>query len=147
MRRLAVLATTAGLALAGCGGDDEKKKDAGGDRGYADPSAEVRSVLEGYFAALADGDGDKACSYLSKAGIEKIEQAGGSDCGKVVGAGVEQTGTTPYEKVEISRIEVDGDSASSHYVLSVQGQDVEADQKLVKEDGEWRLEANAPPGG
>jgi hypothetical protein len=145
MRLLATMATVSLIALAGCGGDD-KDSDSGSDRGY-DPAGEVRSVLNDYFAALADGDGEKACGFLSEDGRKKIEDAGQGECAALVETGVEQTGKDPYKDVKLSSIEVTDDTATTHYSIEVEGQTVEADQSLVKEDGEWKLEAADTAGG
>jgi hypothetical protein len=145
MRLLATLAAASLFALAGCGGDDDSDS-SGSDRGY-DPAGEVRSVLNDYFDALAAGDGDKACSFLSEDGRKKIEDAGNGKCADLVEAGVEQTGTEPYKDVKLTSIEVTNDRATTHYSLKVEGQSIEADQELVKEDGDWKLEASTPPGG
>lgn len=159
MRTLAVLATTALLALAGCGGDDSDDSKTDTARGYdsgtasttatgGDEASAVTDVMNQYFAALSDGDGEKACSYLSDDGRSKIEElSGGTGCAEIVSQGVETTGKEPYESVDLDDPVVSGDSATVHYTIQVQGKDVEADQTLVKDGDDWKLEASSPPGG
>ena len=133
MRTFATLAVTSLIALAGCGGDDSD-------------AAAVTQTMKDYFAALASGDGEKACGFFTDDAVEKIETAGGK-CAETVSTGVESTGAEPYENPTIDDPEVDGDSASVHYSLDVKGQKVEADQTLTKEGDDWKLEAATPPGG
>jgi ketosteroid isomerase-like protein len=151
MRIFATLAVTSLIALAGCGGDDSDDTSSNSSgtettRGYGDDGAAVTQTMKDYFAALASGDGEKACAFFTDDAVKKIEAAGGK-CAETVSTGVDTTGTEAYENPTLDAPEVNGESASVHYSLDVKGQKVEADQTLTKEGDDWKLEAATPPGG
>jgi hypothetical protein len=70
VRRHALVLVIAGIALAGCGRS--------GDR------ASVRSVAEGFYAAIADHDGAGACARLSVDTRAALEQQAAMPCARAV---------------------------------------------------------------
>jgi hypothetical protein len=70
VRRHALVLVIAGVALAGCGRS--------GDR------ASVRSVAEGFYAAVADHDGAAACARLSADTRAALEQQESMPCARAV---------------------------------------------------------------
>jgi hypothetical protein len=153
MRSLATLSVTALVALAGCGGDDSSDSSGSSGsattattRGYSDDATQISQVFDDYFATLATGDGEKACGFFSDDAVKKIESAAaGKSCGEAVDAGLKITGTDAYKTAAAEEPQVSGDTATVTYQIEVKGQKVETDQKLVKQDGEWKLEAAEPP--
>lgn len=117
-----------GVALigAGCGGSQ--------------PDEAVR----GYFEAIVEGDGERACDQLSEElradidGSPAVEGAGRS-CADVMrlAAGLNPAlSTRDVEELEIE-VEEDGDRATA----TLQNPLVERDETLalVKEDGDWKI--------
>jgi hypothetical protein len=117
----------AALFLAACGGGDG---DDGGKR-------EIEATIKGYLAAVADGDGRRACGYLTEnaqLGIFEFRRVhvGPDHPGQACAAIVERNRRPPQTRgVEISGIEIDGDEAEA----SVSGTPVE----LRKTDGAWKI--------
>jgi hypothetical protein len=68
--RRALLLAVAMLALAGCGRS--------GDR------ASVRAVTEGFYAAVGDHDGARACSWLSADARQALEKDESAPCARAV---------------------------------------------------------------
>jgi len=137
MRSLAgvrVLVVAAALfALAGCGSSDSDDD-------------KIDEALTGYFAALADDDGETACDYLSPSGRQELVQVAKTSlpqlrnikCPELVGAMGKNYGEAEKSELrsaEVTSIEVDGDSATA----VVKGANI--DPTLVKSDGEWLIDS------
>ncbi len=135
---LAVLALAA-LAASGCGSDDS-----GGGGGGGDGEAQIRDVVTGYASAVADGDGDKACGYLSQAARDRIEQAAdtvdASGCPGVIEKVTDTASADDRDKLgalEVTSVTVSGDTATAQ--THVEGDKTDP-AKLVKEDGAWKID-------
>jgi hypothetical protein len=117
-----LIAAVAALALAGCGGGSE---------------GDVRGAIEGYMSALADGDGDEACSHLSGEMKRRLaDAAGNGSCPEVVEMLAENFGEDDKSKlkdVEVVDIKIKGDTATA----GVKGGDSTAE--LTKTDGDWLI--------
>jgi hypothetical protein len=59
------------LALSGCGRDGDRQS--------------VRTVVDGFYAAVRDHQGDRACALLSVDTRQALEQEESESCGKAVG--------------------------------------------------------------
>jgi hypothetical protein len=77
---VAVVAAGAALAAAGCGRDGDRE--------------EVRSVTQGFFAALGAGDGAGACARLSEDTVTALESQEQEDCAQAV-TGLQLEGGAP----------------------------------------------------
>ena len=135
-RRLSVaLLSIAALAAAGCGGDDSG--------GGGDDESQVREVVTSYTAAIADGDGDKACGYLSenaRAEVDKAAQTLKADgCAGVLEKAAEGATDAEVEKVkniEVTSVKITGDRATAQ--TKVEGESG-TPAILIKEDGDWKI--------
>jgi hypothetical protein len=90
---------TVGVALAmasGCGDEGDRRKDAASGADRRSPAARATATVKTYFAALADGDAEKACRQLSRFAQARIR--GG--CERMVAAG---TPAIPDENKAILR--------------------------------------------
>jgi hypothetical protein len=121
--RLAVATLAAsGLIAAGCGGDDTEES------GADSPDAAVTS----FFAAIEDGDGDRACELMTDDSVEALE-LGGEECSTF--AESEGSGDLP-DDFEVGDATEDGDSAT----VNVTGDGEELEVPLVKDGDEWKVD-------
>jgi ketosteroid isomerase-like protein len=141
---LAVLALSA-IAVGGCGGDDS----GGGGGGGGDDESQVRDVVTSYAGAVADGDGDKACGYLSDSALAQIEKAAEGlkvdGCAGVLEKATEGASDDDIDKVknmEVTSVKITGDRATAE--TEVEGED-NSPAMLVKEDGEWKIAPDESP--
>jgi hypothetical protein len=114
------------LALWACGGSD---------------SDDVKSSLEDYNQAVANKDADKACDLLSDAAKKTI---GGGSCVATLEAGfrlLQPKQLTAFKGTEIKNIKVNGDKATATITFPKDSGVPEQTQTLVKENGEWHLQA------
>ncbi|MFL5895477.1 MAG: hypothetical protein ACJ76Z_10225 [Thermoleophilaceae bacterium] len=139
MRAIAVGLTA--LALAGCGGRGAPKTDADA----------VTQVLKDAAKAAADGDGDKACSYLtpdaqSQAVLETASGTlGDTSCAQAVKRA--QLVLTPLDKTRIkslepSNVRVNGTSASATMASGSgadQSQVISVQLNLQKVGSDWKI--------
>jgi len=120
---LAVAAATTGIGA--CGSDDS-----GNDE------ATIKQVLTDYTAALAAGDGEKACGFVAEEGKKQLEQVGGGDCVKAISA-LSQLIPAPEKAkltdLEIVSVRIDGDRATAE----IRGADRPA--QLQKVDDNWLI--------
>jgi hypothetical protein len=114
------------LALSACGGSD---------------SDDVKSSLEDYNQAVANKDADKACDLLSDAAKKTI---GGQSCVATLEAGfrlLQPKQLAAFKGTEIKNIKVNGDKATATITFPKDSGVPEQTQTLVKENGEWHLQA------
>ena len=123
------------LAASGCTSDEDK----------------VRHLVQEYNAAVADGDGAKACGFLTKRGREivlalSLEQllsdrtTGCQSTIKALGHLKEGSEIKELESAKIVDVRVRGDTAQAE----LRSDEGPATAELTKRDGEWRLDY--PPG-
>jgi Domain of unknown function (DUF4878) len=114
------------LALVACGGSD---------------SDDVKASLEDYNQAVANKDADKACDLLSDAAKKTI---GGRSCVTTLEAGfrlLQPKQLAAFKGTEIKNIKVNGDKATATITFPKDSGVSEQTQTLVKENGEWHLQA------
>ena len=114
------------LALSACGGSD---------------SDDVKASLEDYNQAVANKDADKACDLLSDAAKKTI---GGRSCVTTLEAGfrlLQPKQLAAFKGTEIKNIKVNGDKATATITFPKDSGVPEQTQTLVKENGEWHLQA------
>jgi hypothetical protein len=125
----AVSAALAGglvLGATACGGSD---------------SDSVKSSLQDYNTAVANKDASKACSLLSDAAKKTI---GGKSCVATLQSGFallnsKQLGA--FKSTTIKNIKVNGNKATATITFPKDSGVPEQTQTLVKENGEWHLQA------
>ncbi len=142
--RLSALAAAAALALSAgaCGGSDD---DAAGGDGGSDRQ-QARAAVEALYGALADSDAAAACEQLGEAAQKQLEAGGLGSKGKsceesfqgFLDAAEKQGGLNLTLKAKVRRVEVNGDRAVAKVSF---GKGRNGDVPLLKEDGEWKLEA------
>jgi hypothetical protein len=113
------------LALAGCGGDDEK---------------EASQTVREFVAALNARDADKFCGELvTEEYLERQTFAEGDKAREECERTLRQIRGLKLRLVRIAGVKVDGDRARVRAVLSYQRQEQDQLYRLRKEDGDWRL--------
>ena len=123
-RRAWGVAALAAVAIAAGCGNSQKSTD----------EADVRQVVEGFYTALENRDGKRACAALTEEARREpgsIDQSG-RPCEEAL---VEMFGGPPRPR--IARVEVDGNEATVQLTDGGEG----GTATLVKEDGRWQLEA------
>jgi hypothetical protein len=143
-RQLATLAGTVALALAGtaCGDDS----DSGGADGpqVGGQEGEVRATIASLYEAMGDGDAQGVCDRLTEAAQRQIAGGSGSKARCVKGFqrfldNAEKAGGLDLTlKAKVEKVKVKGDSATATVSF---GEQTRGDIPLVKQDGEWKLEA------
>jgi hypothetical protein len=112
LRALLVLLAAPALVLPGCGGDDDKE--------------DIEQTVRDFVSATNDRDADTFCGEIVTQ--EFLEQSTGA------------TGDEAEDElVEISKTEVEGDSATVRAVIETQGDSRPQTLRLEKEDGKWKL--------
>jgi hypothetical protein len=101
---------------------------------------EVTAAIVDYSEALADGDGDAACDFLTDDAREEIEEEAGGDCEAALSSLEDQL--TDEQKddlrdIEPEDVEVDGDRATATVTEVVEGDEEQIE--LVREDGDWKI--------
>jgi hypothetical protein len=104
--RCLVVAALGALALAApaCGGDDDDKSDA----------EKVKETVTDFYAALADGDGAKACGLVTGSAKERVSP-GQRSCEDSVSQAADRTDDDLKEalrSIEVRDIRVEGDEAT-----------------------------------
>jgi hypothetical protein len=123
---LAVL-VVASLSLAACGGSD--------DSGSSDDQAQIKQAID---AAATSGDPTACTKYQT---LKFTEQTSGGQGQAAVQSCEKDAKNTAADSIDVSDIEVDGDSATAtgHATGSIfDGQTIEV--ALVKENGQWKLD-------
>jgi hypothetical protein len=120
----AALIASLAFGAVGCGG--------GGDSG------KVKDTVKSFFVALADRDGKKACSLLSKALVASA-QVGGNDCAKSVKAvaaqAVPDNKRSEAKNIQVTDVKIKGTTATAF----AKGKRGKRQVTLVKEGGKWKL--------
>jgi hypothetical protein len=114
------------LGLSACGGSD---------------SDDVKSSLADYNQAVANKDAGKACALLSDAAKKTI---GGGSCEATLEAGfrlLQPKQLAAFKGTEIKNIKVNGNKATATITFPKDSGVPEQTQTLVKENGEWHLQA------
>lgn len=128
------------IVLAGCGGGGTPK---------SDPDA-VSQVLEDAAKAVAGGDGDKACSYLTPEAQRQVQlQIGrgalGSDCPtliKRVTLFLTPLDEKQIESMRASNVQVNGTSASATMATqagAAPGEGMSVQLNLQKVGADWKI--------
>ncbi|HEX8073739.1 MAG TPA: DUF4878 domain-containing protein [Thermoleophilaceae bacterium] len=127
-RAIAVPAAIAALALGGCGGGE---------------SDDAKSALQDYVDAFAKGDGDRACSLLTKstrdtfaARVAPITKS--KDCATSIDKLSKQAGPEllgALKDAKVSDVKVDGDRATA----KLKSGSSTTTTQLRKEDGDWKV--------
>jgi len=112
------------LGVAACGG--------GGDEGDAE------DTVKEFAGALADKDGKKACDQLAQDAKDQFEQAGQKceDLLQLAFASISEEERNELRDIDPD-VSVDGDNATAK-VPNI-GEEGEAEIKLKKEDGDWKI--------
>ena len=117
------------LALAGCGGEDDDERTAGG------LAREASAVIEDLERAIAAGEFERICSELLSSEVRR--QAGGGDCPAMLrrtSAGVNRP------RIEVKEIRIEGAAAVVRVETTAEGQARVPDTiRLVREAGGYRI--------
>jgi hypothetical protein len=128
------MATAAVLALGGCslGGDEEPEPATGAAR-------EIGELVRQLERATAARDYAAICNDLFTEAAR--ERAGGSDCVRLLRSGAQGV---RRPRIEVRRIEIEGERATVRVRTRAEGQAEVADAlDLRRAEGEWRVEALA----
>jgi hypothetical protein len=112
----------------------------GNDGAAGSPGDAVRS----YNAAVADGDGGRACERLDKAAQDELRQstqgAMRGSCKQVIEALAGFYDDATKERLRETKVETrtDGDSATATFASPV-GPDRQATYGLERNDGDWKI--------
>ena len=139
-RRLAgVVVAVALVALPGCGSSSSSDAD------------DAKAAMKDFLAALAKGDGKKACSLADEAGRKRLVAAGRGratceDVIKLIATRLPPNVKEGLENAEIKKVTVKGNTAT------IKDSDIKSSKgdasaflrggrptKLVKEGGSWKL--------
>jgi hypothetical protein len=114
------------LGLTACGGSD---------------SDDVKSSLQDYNNAVASKDAAKACDKLSDAAKKTI---GGKSCEDTLKQGfalLNAKQLDAFKKTDIKSVKVNGNKATATITFPKNSGVPDQTQTLVKENGEWHLQA------
>jgi hypothetical protein len=121
-----VVAGGLALGVGACGGSD---------------SDDVKSALEDYNTAVAEKDATKACDLLSDAAKKTI---GGKSCEDTLKSGfalLNAKQLSAFTETEIKDVKVNGDKATATISFPKGSGVPDQSQALVKENGDWHLQA------
>ncbi|WP_051233875.1 DUF4878 domain-containing protein [Halomonas halocynthiae] len=125
LRTLAL--SLAALLLAGCGGSDSPQE-----------------VLTEFYETVADNDADKAIDYVSTSGLKESEMSMAKGklqmiVGEFYGKAEDKGGLKNIEITDVT-LSDDETQAQVKVVLTFgNGETMRSTDKLVKEDGDWKL--------
>jgi hypothetical protein len=102
MRRISTALALAALGLAGCGQSTNR--------------ADVRTVTDRFYAAVADGDGALACAQLSQPTVKRLEQDEKASCTNAVAKLGLSPGRIARVQVFITNAKVDLSNGASAYL-------------------------------
>ena len=114
-------------ALVACGGDDDSSSD--GD----DPAAAVQVFM----TAVAEGDGEAACAYVTEASVTNVEAAGTSCEDSFAALGADAS-DEDVDAIENAEFEVT-DESDTEATVSVTVDGETESIKVVKEDDQWKI--------
>lgn len=125
-------------ALAACGGDSEL----GGEEG------KVADRMEGFFDAMADGDGKKVCGYILDPTTNK-PMAGEvlTQCETSLASAMGSQFTDDQKKemrnADVKKVTINGDKATvkGGDVEGVKSEEKDSEIVMTKVDGEWYFSA------
>jgi predicted lipid-binding transport protein (Tim44 family) len=127
-RSVALAATLLVVALAACGGDDQK---------------EVRQAVRDFVRATDRQDAAAFCGLVTREYIEQSTGASGDRAERACSQQLRAVRGLSLRLVRIGRVELDGDRARATAVLHTQGRRQVRRFVLEKEDGDWRLAGGA----
>jgi hypothetical protein len=114
------------LVLATCGGDDDKE--------------EIEQTVRDFVSATNDRDGDTFCGEIvTQEFLEQSTGAKGDEAKDECKRQLESIEGLDVKLVEITKTEVDDDTATVRAVIEAQGDAKPQTLRLEKEDGEWKL--------
>jgi hypothetical protein len=130
-RATAIAATALALAVAGCGGGDDKSA--------------VESTIHSYLNAFVSGDGAKACSLMSDTTRTRFVARAGpvyktGNCGVAIDKIRNQAGPAvlaALKGVKVSDVKVTGDTATAKLTSGKSF----TSTTLVKQSGSWKVSA------
>ena len=125
LRTPALAACVALLALASCGGGNDKE--------------DAEEVVRGIAEATSDSDGERFCGLVTE---QFLEQSTGTTGDKAKDACKKQIDSNKSTKVKVTKItktEVKGDTATVTAELEASGRKRPQVFNLKKEDGEFKL--------
>jgi uncharacterized protein DUF4878 len=128
MRRATTILATAAIAVAGCGGG---------------PADDVESAIKSYIGAFKDGDGEKACSLMTRSTRKQFVTrtkalTKTTDCAAAIEAIRTQAGQPAMDalkKVKVSDVKVNGNTATARLSTGKNS----STATLKKEDGAWKV--------
>ena len=126
--RAAALIAAALVALPGCGESEEDK---------------VADTIQSYLKAFTEGDGEKACGFLSEDTRRAfVAQVGTllrtNDCGRAleqVRKGVRRQALDALKEARVSNVKVDGERATA----TVEARGRSSRTELAKTEGDWKI--------
>lgn len=122
---LALFAVPA-LALSACGGGDDKE--------------DIEQTVRDFVSATNDRDADTFCGEIvTQEFLEQSTGATGDEAEDECRRQLEAIKGLEVELVEISKTEVEGDSATVRAVIETQGDSRPQTLRLEQEDGQWKL--------
>jgi Domain of unknown function (DUF4878) len=125
---LAVLALA--LVHAACGGDDD--------------TGEIEQTVRDFVSATDDRDADKFCGEIvTHEFLEESTGAKGDEAEDECKRQLESIKGLDVKLVEITKIEIDDDTATVRAVIETQGDAHPQTLRLEKEDGKWKLTGGA----
>jgi hypothetical protein len=116
------------LALAACGGD-----------GDGEPSADEQEIIDAITASATSGDPAACTEFQTQRFTEQV--SGGATGQEAVKQCERDAADTPAEEIEVTNVEIDGDSATAEGAITgsfFDGQTI--DVATVREGDQWKLD-------
>lgn len=125
---LASALTAATIALTACGGETDQESDEESDE------EQVENAVVSFFDASKEEDAAKFCDVVI---VEPIPE--GEQCEDQISAD-DFEGSGDVENLEVTDIEVDGESATAQVAATVDGEEETQDLSFRKADGDWKID-------